>query len=72
MIIIRLLYLPQNSRWHTGPLQKLFGHSCSRGSFLKLFNKLAARVLSRPAHVLSNLRLRAHGFKPDKTLLLVY
>ena len=28
------------------------------GSFLKPFNKIAARVLS--------------GFKPDKTLLLVY
>ena len=39
-----------------------------RRSFLKPFNKLAARVLSGP----KPLGLRPRGFKPDKTLLLVY
>ena len=37
-------------------------------SFLKPFNKLAARVLSDP----KPLGLRSRGFKSDKTLLLVY
>ena len=42
--------------------------AASRGSFLKPFNKLAARILSG----LKPHGLRPRDFKPDKTLLLVY
>jgi hypothetical protein len=41
-------------------------------TFLKPFKKLAGRVLLGLKQGLKPLALRARGFKPNKTLLLVF